>query len=111
MRHEVSRRELLKSAALAGALAPTLGLIGKQSQASDLTPLDENDLAAKAFAFVNDASKVEASANPAFKAGQLCAECSLYQGKPTDATAGCSIFPGRSVPARGWCKVWVRRSG
>jgi hypothetical protein len=111
MDHEISRRDLLKSVVLAGALAPALGLIGEQSQAADLSPLDENDPAAKAFAFVTDASKAEAGANPTFRMGQRCAECSRYQGKPTDARAGCVIFAGRSVPADGWCKAWSQRSG
>ncbi len=111
MQHEISRRDLMKGALLASALVPALGLIGKNSQAAGLTPLDPNDPAAKALSFVTDASKVDASANPTFKAGQSCATCAQYQGKPTDATAGCNIFAGHSVPAGGWCKVWVPRPG
>ena len=108
MEHGISRRDLMKGA-LAGAVLPALGLIGKDARAADLTPLEESDPTAKALGFVTDASKVDASANPTFKAGQTCGGCSQYQGKPTDATAGCTIFAGRSVPAGGWCRAWVQR--
>ena len=111
MNHGISRRDLMKSALVAGALAPALGLIAKSTWAADLTPLDPNDPTAKALGFVTDASKVDASANPTFKAGQHCAACAQFQGKPTDATAGCTIFAGHSVPAGGWCKAWVQRPG
>jgi High potential iron-sulfur protein len=110
MPHEISRRDLVKSALLSSALIPALGLIGKASQAADLTPLDASDPTATALGFVIDASKVDASVNPTFKAGQRCAACAQYQGKPTDAMAGCNLFVGHSVPSGGWCKVWVQRS-
>lgn len=109
MQHDISRRHLIRNALLAGALVPALGLIAKRSDAAELTPLDPNDPTAKALAFVADAAKVDAAANPTFKPGQRCATCMQYQGKPTDATAGCTIFPNHSVPAAGWCKVWVQR--
>ena len=111
MYHGISRRELIKRALLASAFAPALGLIGKSSWAADLTPLDPSDPAAKALGFTTDASKVDASAIPTFKAEQHSAACAQYQGTPTDATAGCTIFAGHSVPAGGWCKAWVKRSG
>ncbi len=109
MPNDISRRHLIRNALLATALAPAVGLIARQSIAADLTPLDPNDPTAKALAFVADASKVDAAANPNFKPGQRCATCMQYQGKPTDATAGCTIFPHHSVPAAGWCKVWIQR--
>ena len=110
MPYEISRRDLMKSA-LASTLVPALGLIGKSSQAADLTPLDPNDPTAKALGFVTDAAKVDAAANPTFKAGQRCSACAQYQGTSTDATAGCTIFAGHSVPAGGWCRAFVQRSG
>jgi hypothetical protein len=110
MQHEISRRDLMKSA-LATALLPALGMISKRSQAADLTPLDPNDPTAKALGFVTDASKVDAASNPTFKPGQHCAACAQYQGTPSDATAGCTIFAGHSVPGAGWCRAFVQRSG
>jgi len=88
-----------------------MALVGKGAQAAELTPLDPNDPLAKSLDFTNDASKVNAGANPTFKAGQRCATCAQFQGKTGDAKGPCAIFPGHSVPAGGWCKVWAQRSG
>src|SRR5262245_43659632 len=110
MQHEMSRRTLIRSAFLAGAFVPALGLTARETPAADLTPLDTNDPTAKALAYTTDASKVDTTANPNFKSGQRCATCAQYQGKPTDATAACTIFPGHSVPGAGWCKVWAQRA-
>jgi len=109
MHSGISRRTLLKRTLLASALVPALGLRAKGSRANDLTPLDANDPGSKALGFVTDASKVDVSTQPTYKAGQHCAACAQFQGKPTDATAGCNIFSGHSVPAGGWCQVWTQR--
>ena len=111
MQREISRRELVKSGLLAGALAPVMALVGTGARAAELTPLDPSDPLAKSLHFTSDASKVDASANPTFKAGQHCATCAQFQGKPTEARAGCTIFAGHSVPAGGWCQVWAQRNG
>jgi hypothetical protein len=60
---------------------------------------------------VTDASKIDASAYPTFRADELSAVCSQDQGKLTDTTAGRSIFGGQSVAAGGCCRVWSQRSG
>jgi High potential iron-sulfur protein len=109
MQHEISRRGWVKNALLGTALIPVLSLVGRQSWAADLTPLDASDTTAKALSYVADASKVDAATHPTFKAGQRCATCLQYQGKATDQTAGCTIFPGHSVAAAGWCQVWAQR--
>src|SRR5215475_865117 len=107
MRHDISRRALVKRALLGGALIPVLSVIETKTwAAANLTPLDPNDATAKALAFTNDASKVDAKAHPTYKPEQKCGNCLQYQGKATDATAGCNIFPSHSVPASGWCQVW-----
>src|ERR1700739_2169541 len=73
MQHKkLSRRAMVKASLLAGTLVPALGLIGEAAEAAALTPLDPNDPQAKALGFVTDASKVDAAANPTFKAGQKC---------------------------------------
>lgn len=109
MHHRISRRALVKSGLIAGALVPAIGLIGNAEAA--LTPLDPNDPTAKALGFETDASKVDAKANPTFKPNQKCSNCAQYQGKAGDATAGCNIFAGHTVPAGGWCKVWAAKPG
>jgi hypothetical protein len=73
--------------------------------------MDPNDPAARALGFVTDAKKVDAAANPTFKAPQNCASCAQYQGKATEPAAPCNIFAGKTVPGTGWCKVWAQRSG
>ncbi len=111
MQRKISRRAMVKGGLIAGALVPTIGLIGNTACAAGLTPLDPNDPTAKALGFVTDASKVSASANPTFKPNQKCDTCAQYQGKAGDPTAGCNIFAGHSVPAGGWCKVWAQKPG
>jgi hypothetical protein len=101
---------MVKRSLLAGALVPALGLIGNGADAAGLTPLDPNDPQAKSLSYVPDGSKVNAAANPTFKASQKCSTCAQYQGKASDATAGCNLFAGHSVPAAGWCKAWAQRS-
>ena len=110
MHHRISRRALVKSGLLAGALVPAIGLIGSDADAA-MTPLDPNDPTAKALGFVTDASKVDAKTEATFKPNQKCSTCAQYQGKAGDATAGCNIFAGHTVPAGGWCKVWAQKPG
>ena len=105
----ISRRDLMKRALAAGALAPAAALTGKALRAAELTPLDPNDPAAKSLGFVTDAAKVDPKTNSTFKPGQRCGTCLQYQGKPTEPMAPCTIFAGHTVPAKGWCKVWAQR--
>lgn len=110
MQYKISRRAMVKSGIIAGTLVPAIGLLGNAARAEALTPLDPNDPTAKALNFVTDASKVDAGANPTYKAGQRCGTCAQYTGKPGSTSGGCNIFAGHSVPAGGWCKVWAPKS-
>jgi len=110
MQQKISRRALVKGGLIAGALVPAIGLIGRTAEAA-ATPLDPNDPMAKALGYVTDATKVNAAANPTYKAGQKCTTCAQYTGKAGDATGGCNIFPGHSVTAGGWCKSWAAKPG
>jgi len=107
MHSKMTRRSIVKSGLIAGALVPAFGLIGGTAGAAALTPLDSNDPTAKALGFVNDATKVDAAANPTYKPAQKCSTCAQFLGKAGDTTAGCNIFAGHSVPAGGWCKVYA----
>jgi hypothetical protein len=109
MQSKMTRRSIVKSGLIAGTLVPAFGLIGGTAGAAALTLLDANDPTAKALNYVADATKVDAAANPTYKAGQKCGTCAQYVGKAGDATAGCNIFAGHSVPAGGWCKVWAAK--
>lgn len=111
MKSNLSRRTLVKAGLLAGVGVPLLGLPTHEAHAAALTPLDPSDPLAKAMSFTNDATKVNASANPTYKPTQKCSNCAQYQGKDGDATAPCTIFAGHTVPAGGWCKVWAQKPG
>jgi len=111
MQNKITRRAIVKSGLIAGALVPAFGMLGNTAGAAALPPLDPADPTAKALGFVTDASTVSASANPTYKPNQKCSTCAQYQGKAGDATAACNIFAGHSVPAGGWCKVWAQKPG
>jgi hypothetical protein len=110
MQPNFTRRTILKSGLIAGALIPVASLTSYSSHAAALPALDPSDPTAKALSFVTDATKVDAAANPTYKAGQKCGTCAQFQGKPGEASAGCNIFAGKSVPVGGWCKVWAQKS-
>jgi hypothetical protein len=109
MPHRMSRRALVKSGLIAGALAPAFGLLTYPAAAAGLPLLDPSDPTAKALGFMSDATQVDASANPTYKPAQKCGTCAQFQGKAGDATGGCNIFVGHSVPQGGWCKVWAQK--
>jgi High potential iron-sulfur protein len=105
--YRIPRRRLLKHALLGIAAAPAVGWLSRAESAP--VELNVNDAQAKALGYVEDATKVDATANPNYKPGQNCANCLQAQGKPGDALLPCNIFPGKLVRAKGWCKVWVKR--
>ncbi len=110
MLHKLSRRSVLKSGLIAGALIPVAGLGSFRADAAALPALDPADPTAKALGFVTDATKVDGAANPTYKPAQKCATCAQFQGKAGDASGACNIFAGKSVPSGGWCKVWAQKS-
>ncbi len=75
--------------------------------AADAGPVDPSESLAQTLKYVEDASKVDAAANPAFKAGSHCANCMLYTGAEGADTGPCSLFAGRHVKAAGWCQSWA----
>jgi High potential iron-sulfur protein len=111
MKNSISRRAIVKVGLIASVAVPVFGLAARDARAAGLTPLDPADPLAKSLNFVNDSTKVDASANPTYKPTQKCANCAQYQGKPGDASAACTIFAGHTVPASGWCKVWAQKPG
>ena len=106
---KIHRRDVLKGALIGVAAVPVTALLGRAEAATG--KVDPNEPQAKSLGYVEDATKVDAKANPNFKAGQHCANCIQYTGKAGDAEGGCNLFPGKSVKAAGWCKVWVLKPG
>lgn len=109
MHPKISRRSIIKTGLIAGALLPGIGLLSREAAAAALPPLDPSDPTAKALGFTNDAGKVDKKAYPTYMPAQKCGTCAQYQGKASDATAACTIFAGKSVPQGGWCQVWAQR--
>ena len=95
------RRVFLITAAATGAGLGT----GAAAQAM----LDEKDPQAVALGYVADAKRVDTKKHPKYAPGQTCANCALYQGKPTDKTAPCPLFAGKHVAGPGWCSAWAKR--
>lgn len=103
-----SRRRLLQGALAGFAAVPAAALIARSATAEAVT---EADPTAKSLAYVTDAKKVNAKANPNYKPGQNCANCLQYSGKAGAADGPCALFPNKTVKAAGWCKVWMLKPG
>jgi hypothetical protein len=69
--------------------------------------LPESDPAAVAVGYKEDAAKVDKAKYTNYAAGQNCSNCSLFEGKATDAWGGCTLFPGKQVAAKGWCSSYT----
>jgi hypothetical protein len=86
------------------AFIGTASSLAWQREALADTPiLNESDPQAKQYGYKQNAAKVDASRFPAYKAGQSCANCSLFDGKAGDKYGGCVIFGSKQVAAAGWC--------
>ncbi len=70
----------------------------------------ESDATAKALGYFADASKTDKTKYPKYAKDQVCSNCSLYQGKATDAAAGCPLFAGKQVAGKAWCSAWVKKA-
>ena len=71
--------------------------------------VDEKGPQASALGYVADATKADKAKYKQYAAGQACANCALYQGKPADAAATCPLFAGKQVAAKGWCSAYATR--
>ena len=98
-----ARRHFLKLAAIGTVIAPiAMTVLPRLARAQDLPVLDvATDATAKALHYTPDAST--ATADPAYKPGADCANCTFYQGKAGQEYGPCMLFPGKSVHAKGWC--------
>jgi hypothetical protein len=104
----IPRRDVLKGALIGVAAVPVTALFGRAQAAAG--KVDPNEPQAKSLGYVEDDAKVDAKANPNYKAGQMCQNClQVPKGKETGAEIPCNIFAGRPVSAKGWCKVYVKR--
>lgn len=74
---------------------------------ADAPHLSETDPAAIAVGYKEDAAKVDKAKYPNYAADQACGNCSLFQGKSTDAWGGCTLFGAKLVAGRGWCASYT----
>ena len=103
------RRTLLKGALLGVAAVPVSALLSRTADAAG-AKVSPDEPQAKSLGYVEDASKVDAKANPNHKPGQMCSNClqaPAYKAGMTEVP--CNIFAGRPVAAKGWCKVYVKK--
>ena len=103
---DIQRRNLLKAGA-AATMAAYAGLAAAQGAQPHV---DEKDATAQALGYKHDATKVDKAKYQNYQAGQTCANCQQFQGKPKDEWGGCAIFPGKQVNAKGWCSAWVKKA-
>ncbi len=102
MNQPLPRRVFLMTLAASGAALATTA----RAQAM----VDEKDPQAVALGYVSDAKRVDAKKYPKYAAGQVCSNCALYQGKPTDKAGGCPLFAGKQVAGPGWCSAWAKKA-
>jgi hypothetical protein len=111
---KLTRRQVLGATVLGLPAIPIVveTAFAQAKPAAALPVLNPTDPAAKALGYIEDAKKVDAKANPNFKAGQHCGNCLQWADKDRKAaTAKCNLFPGKLVKNPGWCKVWVKAPG
>lgn len=99
-----SRREFIVQLGLGGAALASGHSLAQGAMVA------ESDAQAAALGYKADATKADKVKFPKYAAGQLCGNCSLYQGKPGDAAGGCPLFAGKQVSANGWCSAWSKKS-
>jgi len=107
-RINIGRRDFLKAGSLAVVSAAIAGRAGKA--AAQAARVDEKDAQAQSLGYKHDATKVDKAKFAKYLAGQTCANCTLYQGKPADAWGGCPIFPNKQVAGKGWCSAYVKKA-
>jgi len=95
-------RRIFLMAVSAGTAGISLGALAQAS-------VEEKDPQAAALGYVVDATKADTKKFPKYAAGQMCANCALYQGKPTDAAGACPLFAGKQVAGKGWCSAWAKK--
>ncbi len=107
-RINIGRRDFLRAGSLVAVSATIAGRAGKA--AAQAARLDEKDAQAQSLGYKHDATKVDKAKFAKYLAGQNCANCVLYQGKPSDAWGGCPIFAGKQVAGKGWCSAYVKKA-
>ena len=101
-----SRRRFINKA-LSTIAALQIGTFSSTLRAAELPHLDESDPAAKALAYVHDASTVSDTVRG--DGSRVCSTCRFYT-EPESQWGPCTLFQGKAVAAKGWCKGWVAKA-
>jgi len=100
-----SRRQFIQIVPVAGA-----ALLAARAAQAQGAPVGDKDPQAIALGYVADATKADKVKYKTYAAGQACASCALFQGKPTDAAGACPLFAGKTVAAKGWCSAYAKKA-
>ncbi len=100
-----SRRQFIRIVTCTGAAA----WVASPARAADAPLLDPKDPSAAALGYVADATQANKAKYPTYAAGQDCAKCALFQGKPGDAAGPCPLYAGKAVAAKGWCSAYAKK--
>jgi len=105
---DTSRRRFLQLAATGVACFS----LGNSMNAWAAAPrLAVDDPQGKALGYVEDAAKLTAAKEPAYKKGTTCAGCALYDAsKAEGGYAPCLAFSGKAVNAKGWCRAFAPKA-
>ena len=90
-------------------MAASLVLGARSAVSAELPMLDSKDPQAVAFGYVVEAGNADKAKFTKYVAGQMCANCQLYQGTQGSTSGPCPIFPGKQVVAKGWCSAYVKK--
>jgi hypothetical protein len=82
----------------------------RQALAADVQKVSESDPTAQALGYKEDATKVDKAKFARYAEGQICGNCSFYQGKMTDAYAACPMFGAKRVAEKGWCSAYNKKA-
>lgn len=94
------------------AFMPAVGVMLLTAKATPAQParVDEKDANAVALGYKHDAMAVDAKKYGQYVKGSICANCTLYAGKPSDPWAPCGALGGKQVNAKGWCVAYVKKA-
>ena len=99
-----TRRVFMLRVAVAGAA------LGAWKAGAQPAKVSEKDPQAVALGYVDDTKRADAKKFPNHTNDQKCANCQLFQGKASDASAPCTLFAGKLVSSGGWCSAWTKKA-
>jgi hypothetical protein len=105
-----SRRRFFAIAGSAIGAATLANVLPRSARAAELPHLTSADPTAQALHYNDDATKVDKSKAPTWKAGEFCHNCNFFQGGATDPWGPCQLFPGKSVHRDGWCAGYAKKA-